>query len=378
MAWPAVSKDVHPTCTLPEGWWNPEPFDKSMMPPFMQQHPFFNLDVIPMPTLQDLQQLAARAVAFHGKPDVDLRPEWLRAMNSDLREPYYSFLHMLPAHDERLRKMLEIGTRTGAGALHFAAGHPHAQVTTIDIDPAVGPHVQRLAAEHNVMVSAVTADSSKLWNDAKFLGDRRGSYDVLLVDGDHTYVSSLGDARAFAPLLRPGGILLFDDTRLHEGMTRAWNELSGGEKLEMPELHYMGFGVMILPERALADNELRYRPSSEPLQVGECSIYDNPYKPGHWLMSFRYIRITDGKPETRAIPVNPNAGPTDRDASIGLTWGLQRVGPGKWQISPSIKCLDTIPDPANPDKNVEVEVWHQVPAVLDVPDSEPWTKVHPR
>jgi len=47
MAWPNVRKDVHPTCTLPEGWWNPEPFDKAMMPQFMQSHPFFNLDVIP-------------------------------------------------------------------------------------------------------------------------------------------------------------------------------------------------------------------------------------------------------------------------------------------------------------------------------------------
>ena len=322
-----------------------------------------------------IRELAAHARAIYAT-EADDRPEWLKAMNSDLREPYYGFLHLLPRQDPGLRRMLEIGTRTGAGALHFAAGHPQASCTTIDIDPAVAPHVGKLAAERGLQVEALTADSSKLWTEAGFLAARRESYDVLLIDGDHTYVSSLGDYKAFRGLVRRGGIILFDDTRLHEGMTRAWAEVEG-EKVELPELHYMGFGAAIVAERALAAHELRYRGgehAKRDLQPGECTIFDNPYRHGNWLMAFRFIRATDGKPETRTIPVNPRGGPTNRDAAIGMTWGLQPIvrSPGQWQISPSVNCLDSVPDPNDASKNIDVEVWHKVPVVVDVPEGEPW------
>ncbi len=38
-----------------------------------------------------------------------------------------------------------------------------------------------------------------------------GSLDYVFVDGDHTYAGALGDLRAFAPALRPGGWLVVQD-----------------------------------------------------------------------------------------------------------------------------------------------------------------------
>ena len=55
------------------------------------------------------------------------------------------------------------------------------------------------------------------------------------------------------------------------------------------------------------------------------------------------------------------------------SWGLRRAGPGRWQVEPSIKCLDRIRDPADPTKSKEIEVWHETPAVVDVPEDEPWS-----
>lgn len=46
--WPPV-EDCHPTNGRKEdgtGWWNPEPFDKYLLPEFMYSHPYFNLDKI--------------------------------------------------------------------------------------------------------------------------------------------------------------------------------------------------------------------------------------------------------------------------------------------------------------------------------------------
>lgn len=41
-AWPPV-QDVHPTCV---GFWNPEPFDKMLLPPIMRTHPFWSREMI--------------------------------------------------------------------------------------------------------------------------------------------------------------------------------------------------------------------------------------------------------------------------------------------------------------------------------------------
>jgi hypothetical protein len=93
-------------------------------------------------------------------------------------------------------------------------------------------------------------------------------------------------------------------------------------------------------------------------------------------MRWRFYRTTDGKTETRLIPVNPNGGPEDTHHS----WGLTRVGPGRWQVAPSIQCLERRPHPNHPGdrtKYIQVETWHRTPAIVGVPDTEPWTTAKP-
>lgn len=41
--WPPPP-DCHPTNS--EGFWNPEPFDKELLPPILREHPFWNLDKV--------------------------------------------------------------------------------------------------------------------------------------------------------------------------------------------------------------------------------------------------------------------------------------------------------------------------------------------
>lgn len=47
--WPPVN-NVHPTNDLKEngeGWWDPKPYDKSLLPEFMRNHKWYNEDLIP-------------------------------------------------------------------------------------------------------------------------------------------------------------------------------------------------------------------------------------------------------------------------------------------------------------------------------------------
>ena len=88
------------------------------------------------------------------------------------------------------------------------------------------------------------------------------------------------------------------------------------------------------------------------------------------MMRFAFVRTTDGKMEARSIPVVPHG--DSCSTSVGPGWGLKPLGGGCWQVSPSIRCLDREPDPQDPSKDRDVEVWHHVPVVVGVPDGEPW------
>jgi len=115
-------------------------------------------------------------------------------------------------------------------------------------------------------------------------------------------------------------------------------------------------------------SELRYRKDVYPTgpnpvlpAPGECGIFRYQDEPNAvWYLCFGFIRTTDGQAEFRSIPVSPGSGPQDDIHS----WGLNRVGPGRWQVSPSILCRDGGRD--------SPEVWHETPAIVDVPEGEPW------
>ena len=53
-----------------------------------------------------------------------------------------------------------------------------------------------------------------------------GSFDVVLVDGDHSYYGALDDLRNAWPLVSPGGYLVFDDVgnQMHPGLVRCFTD----------------------------------------------------------------------------------------------------------------------------------------------------------
>ncbi len=112
-------------------------------------------------------------------------------------------------------------------------------------------------------------------------------------------------------------------------------------------------------------SELRYRPiHHDALAPGECVVEPSLESPSRWLLWFCFTRTTDGKTERRWIPVLPN-----EDAPNGRAgWGLRRAGADRWQIAPSIKCLES----RDHDGADDVEVWHETPMLVEVPDGLPW------
>lgn len=199
------------------------------------------MGLVGLPMNDLLQDIVDLGLAVARKEIEDDRPEWLKALPGAMHpeEPYYHFLYQLQRKHGFFRS-LEIGTRGGTSALHLAAGCPSGHVATLDIDAGCKPNVEAIAHEHGLPnLKAYTGDSM-YWRP-----EEGPEFDLLFIDGVHT-IGALADYRHFREYLRPatGGIILFDDTRLNDEMIEAWNSIQD-RKIEVPELHYMGFGIAI-------------------------------------------------------------------------------------------------------------------------------------
>ena len=137
----------------------------------------------------------------------------------------------------RPRRIFEIGTASGQATLLMARQAPEAQIDTMDLGneaPSLGqqrgqPPWQDLSqigiAFHGTPAEAqVTqhfADSAR-FDYAPF----RGAIDLMLIDGGHTYEYVRADSAAALQLVRPGGVIVWDDCNyLSPGVSKALHGL---------------------------------------------------------------------------------------------------------------------------------------------------------
>ena len=116
-------------------------------------------------------------------------------------------------------KVLEIGLGH-FGSTHVLWRELFSQVTTIEIH---GDRINRFAensfAYHGKWIlddsrSKFVAGSSSDPSSVAKIYKSLGAVDFLFIDGDHRYDNVLTDWLLYAPLVRPGGLIAFDDTLL--------------------------------------------------------------------------------------------------------------------------------------------------------------------
>jgi len=164
----------------------------------------------------DLLSLAKNALDFQMEaPNTSLSlMRWMQYL-----APYYAFLYLL-CRQEKPGLMVEIGTECGMGCINMALGNPDGHVTTIDL------HDMHDLIEgysffediHNIEMRI--GDSLKEHSDFK-----DGEIDLLFIDGDHRYEYARQDYELWYPKVKPGGLILLDDTQLSEDMERFWEEI---------------------------------------------------------------------------------------------------------------------------------------------------------
>jgi len=114
---------------------------------------------------------------------------------------------------QNVRTVLEIGTGYRAGLARFMTEHLGWEVTTIDM--------------HHPQTPAPLARQI-IGKSADVVGKAYGKYDLVIIDGDHSYEAVKLDAALYASM---GGVVMFHDIagmRSCEGAAQYWKEISRG------------------------------------------------------------------------------------------------------------------------------------------------------
>jgi len=143
----------------------------------------------------------------------------------------------------RPRRIFEIGTYTGLATLVLAINAPAAEIFTLDLAPAARPtHAHGLgvggfpdfALGAHFRAHPAASRIHQLHGDSRAFDPAAlaASMDLVLIDGDHTYEFVRADTEHALALLRPGGLIVWDDyvwdARAPEcaGVTRCVNEIA--------------------------------------------------------------------------------------------------------------------------------------------------------
>jgi glycosyltransferase involved in cell wall biosynthesis/predicted O-methyltransferase YrrM len=110
------------------------------------------------------------------------------------------------------RKIFEFGTYQGRTSYHLTYASEGAQVTTLNLppeaDPRYAPYLGSYfrGTEREAFVAQLLGDSRQLDTTP-----HRQQFDVVFVDGDHSYDVVKNDTEKAFELLRPGGAILWHD-----------------------------------------------------------------------------------------------------------------------------------------------------------------------
>jgi len=117
------------------------------------------------------------------------------------------------------RRVLELGTHLGMGTLAWSLG-TRGEVVSVEGDPARADYARKKLKEFGITNARIVHDSFD-----RFLENDRGPWDIVFIDGDHTYEATLRYFRRLKESAGPDTLLIFHDIHWSPEMERAWTEI---------------------------------------------------------------------------------------------------------------------------------------------------------
>ena len=126
------------------------------------------------------------------------------------------------------RKILELGTSLGVGTLYLSAGSPDSKIITVEGCTTIHNLARKsFAASNAANIEAINSGFDEVLD--KLVSENQ-DIDLVYIDGNHTYKSTIYYYELFSSRLESGAVLLFDDINWSKGMSKAWREIVKNEK----------------------------------------------------------------------------------------------------------------------------------------------------
>ena len=128
------------------------------------------------------------------------------ARSNNYYEWYFTY-----ARQVRPRRVLEIGVRLGYSAIAMLLGYPGVGELVLFDDGSYGHSVQDAAKNIRRAAGSVRIVAHRLNTQAVRRLPATGKFDLIHVDGDHTYQGTIHDLGLVLPLLSRRGVVVLDD-----------------------------------------------------------------------------------------------------------------------------------------------------------------------
>jgi len=217
-----------------------------------------------------IHRVTKRPPLFRMAARLCFRPEHFMALAAgsvfvpdQIAEEISPFLHLVRA--QRPRTVLEVGTCRG-GTLYLLTRYAHPQASLACVDLRLpDPTLLRSFARRRQRVTPIEGDSGAVATVQAVQKLFPEPLDLVFLDGDHSYDGIKRDFQIYAPMVRPGGMIVFHDivedneTRYgvitggwSGGVPRFWNEVKSGyrhlEFVKDRRQDAYGIGVLFAPE----------------------------------------------------------------------------------------------------------------------------------
>lgn len=171
-----------------------------------------------------------------------------------LMDEFEPFVQLLASH--RPRNVLEIGVRRGGTA---AVWHTLSTGVVVGIDlPSDFSRERKLLLEaaypRMEIILGDSHDLSTLGTVVSLADKYQFDFDLLFIDGDHSYDGCKLDYQMYSPLVRHGGLIAFHDIvdtpfmrSVDNDVWRFWAELQGDKREFVAGGDWGGLGVVVKP-----------------------------------------------------------------------------------------------------------------------------------
>ena len=141
-------------------------------------------------------------------------------------EMLYRLCHFL-----NCRVIVELGTSLGVNALYLAQSSKSATIYTLEGSGSLVEFAKNIS--RNNRVENIEFLKGKFDNTLPALLEKIKCFDLLYIDGDHTYESTIRYFSLALKHIHPGSVIVLDDIYWSSGMTRAWNEIKNSPHVSM-------------------------------------------------------------------------------------------------------------------------------------------------